>query len=244
MILKKIRLVVFSIIYLFSTELSAQQQYKAEIGVLGGGAFYLGDANSQLFKNMQLAYGGFFRYKINPRVSFKIELASTSVNGTFGNSYSIYKLNKSINVGEIVGEFNFFDFEKNKNNRFSKIISPYIFAGVGGLTEMYSRQKRPEICIPFGVGLKWKMADRWNLHAQWSSKLLVNDNLEENIKYDINTELNNFGNLNGVNLFNNDLLTSLIIGISFDIWKKQCDCKNYSNTKKRKKNTKKQTNKH
>lgn len=233
MILKKIRLFALFTVYLLNFNASAQEQYKAEIGVLGGEAFYLGDASNQLFKNMQVTYGGFFRYKLNPRVSLKIDLASTSINGIFISNSTTYNLNKSINVGEIVGEFNFFDYSKNKNNRFSQNFTPYIFAGVGGLTGMYSKQAVPEICIPFGVGLKLKIAERWNLHAQWSSKLLMDDNLEEKINPSTSSNLNNFGNLNGTNPFNNDLLTSVTIGVSIDFWKKRCDCKNGIKSRRR-----------
>jgi len=235
MILKKIVLLAFCISFLTGFRANSQEQYKAELGVLGGEAFYLGDANSQLFKNMQLTYGGFFRYKFNPRLALKVEAATTTINGVFATNDSTYKLNKAINYGEIVGEFNFFDFEKNKNNRFSKIFSPYIFVGIGGITGMYTGQVIPEVYIPFGVGLKLKIADRWNLHAQWSSKLLTKDNLEEKINPKIITKLNNFGDLNGVNPFNNDLLTSVSMGISFDFWKKPCDCKNSATSKRNKK---------
>jgi len=232
MILKKIGLLVFCIIYLLNFKVSSQVQYKAEIGILGGGGFYLGDANNQLFNNMQLTYGGFLRYKLNPRVGLKVELSSTRINGNFISENTSYVLNKSINVGELVGEFNFFDYEKNKNNRLSKIFSPYIFAGVGGLTGMFTNQVLPQFCIPFGVGMKLKIADRWNLHAQWSSKLMTNDNLEEKINPSTLTKLNNFADLNGSNIFNNDLLTTLSIGVSFDFWKKECDCKNGFSTNK------------
>ncbi|MEI8085167.1 MAG: DUF6089 family protein [Paludibacter sp.] len=220
-----IRFIGLCILCLMFTKASAQEVYKAEIGINAGGAYYLGDANNQLFKNMQPAFGGFFRYKFNPRLALKVELLSTSIKGDFVADNILYKLNKSVNSADIVGEFNFFDFEKNKNNRFSKTFSPYIFAGIGGMTGMYTGQKIPILGIPFGVGMKLKLADRWNLHAQWSNKLLLADNLEQNTDPTLSTALNNPGNLNGSNIFNNDLLSTVTIGISFDFWETKCDCK-------------------
>ena len=41
-------------------------------------------------------------------------------------------------------------------------------------------------------------------------------------------ELNDLNKLNGTNIFNNDLLSTLTVGISFDFWMKQCDCKVYN----------------
>ena len=224
--LKKIRFIGLSFLCMFVAEASAQTVYKAEIGIAAGGAYYLGDANNQLFKNIQPAFGGFFRYKFSPRLALKVELYSTSIKGDFVADSVHYNLNKSVNSADIVGEFNFFDFEKNKNNRLSKLFSPYIFAGIGGMTGMYTGQKIPILGIPFGVGMKFKLADRWNLHAQWSNKLLFADNLEQNTDPTISTPLNNSGNLNGSNIFNNDLISTVTVGISFDFWEQKCDCKN------------------
>lgn len=235
MILKTIRLIGLSIICMWCAEVSAQEEYRAEIGISGGGAYYLGDANKQLFYNMQPAVGGFIRYKFNPRVAIRADLVNTRIKGDFSSNNTIYPLNKSINSAELVGEFNFFDFEKNKNNRLSKIISPYIFAGIGGMTGLYAGQALPEISIPFGVGIKYKVATRWNLHLQWSNKLLLADNMEEMTEMTDFTVLNNPSGLNGSNKFNNDLLSTLTVGLSFDFWKKQCDCKNGTNTKSSKK---------
>lgn len=233
MILKTIRCFVTSIFILFCSQASAQDEYRAEIGVSGGGSFYIGDANAQLFKNLQPSFGGFFRYKINPRVAFRMELQSTSIGGTFKTETASYTLKKQINAGELVGEFNFFDFEKTRYNRLSKNITPYLFAGIGGMTRLYSSQSFPELCIPFGVGMKVKLNGRWKLNIMWSNKLLLADNLEENTKPSLLTDLNNKANLNGSNIFNNDLLSTLSIGLSLDIWKKQCDCIKTGNKSRR-----------
>lgn len=234
MILKTIRCFVTCILILLCSRVSSQNEYRAEIGISGGGSHYIGDANSQLFKNVQPAFGGFFRYKLNPRVSIKMELISTGIVGTFKTSTASYLLNKQINAGELVGEVNFFDFEKIRYNRLSKNFTPYVFGGIGGMTSLYSGQSFPELCIPFGIGMKVKMGGRWKLNIMWSNKLLLADNLEEDTKPTIRTALNNEANLNGTNIFNNDLLSSLTVGVSLDIWKKQCDCINtrYKNTRK------------
>jgi hypothetical protein len=212
--LKVIRLVILSVICFASVNLSAQDEFKAEIGVNGGGSYYLGEANNQLFKNMQVAYGGFFRYCFDPRLAAKIELMNTSVSGIgFKNA---------VLTTDITGEFNFFDLEKNENKQFSKIFSPYIFAGIGMMDYSFIGSNTLNPSFPFGIGMKVKLGNRWNLNAQWTTRILFADNLEGI------SELNNPGGLNGSNPFNKDFLSSLTIGISYDIWKKHCDCKNSS----------------
>jgi len=64
MILKTIRLVVLCVLCMHFSGVSAQEDYLLEIGAASGGAYYLGDANDQLFKNMQATYGIFGRYRV------------------------------------------------------------------------------------------------------------------------------------------------------------------------------------
>jgi hypothetical protein len=217
--LKVIRIFILSFICLISVNLSAQDEYRAEIGINGGGSYYLGDANSQLFKNMQLAYGGFFRFNYDPRIAVKAELTSTQVQGTGFNNH-VFAI-------DMTGEFNFFDLEKKENALNSKIFSPYIFAGMGMMNYKYPDLKginrlllNPS--IPFGLGMKVKLGPRWNLNMQWTTRLLLADDLEGTVS------LKNPNWLNGSNPFNNDILSSITIGISYNIWKKICDCKNSS----------------
>jgi hypothetical protein len=123
--------------------------------------------------------------------------------------------------------------EKDEYKQFSKIFSPYIFAGIGMMNYSYkkdttgSASSKLSPSIPFGIGIKVKLGSRWNLNAQWTNRLLLADNLEGVPK------LNNQNKLNGTNAFNNDLLSTFTIGISYDIWKKNCNCENSTVTKDR-----------
>jgi len=213
--MKLIRFLILCVLAMVSFQLAAQDEYHAEIGVNGGGSYYLGDANSQLFNNMQSAYSGFFRFCINPRLAAKIEIANTVVSGTGFKNQAL--------ATDVCGEFNFFDLEKNEYKQFSKTFSPYIFGGFGGV--VYSRNFT--MSIPFGLGMKVKLGKRWNFNAQWTTRLLLADNLE-GPTVPGKLELNNTRGLNGTNPFNNDLLSTLTIGLSFDIWRKRCDCENSS----------------
>ena len=229
--LKLIRLFFLSVFCILSIHVSSQEfeldEYRAEIGILGGGSYYLGDANSALFNSTQLSYGAFFRYRLNPRIAVKAEFVSTKINGAFtdGNS-QLVSFTNPVKSLDLTGEFNFFDLEKNEYKQYSKIFSPYIFAGVGMMNYSYSDTLRFTPSIPFGLGIKVKLGKRWNLNGQWTTRLLLADNLENN-KY-----LNNTNKLNGSNPLNNDFLSTFTVGISYDIWKKHCDCLNSSVRKK------------
>ena len=222
-----------SITSLVSGQVIDLDVYKAEVGINGGSSYYIGEANKLLFNNMSIDYGGFLRYKINTRVAFRAELNRATVAGKGIKNNMVY-------VGDFCGEFNFFDLENNPYKRYSKTFSPYIFTGVSLFTDVYYNQPLPEIGLPFGVGFKVILAKRWNLDFKWSNRLLFADNLEGRSKPDFNNIYNNPEGLNGSNIFNNDLLSTLTIGISYNIWKKECDCLNssYGSVRKVKKRSK------
>ena len=217
--LKLIRFLIICVFAMFSAYLQAQiklvkDEYQAEIGVACGGNFYIGEANSKIFNNMRMAYSGFFRYRIDERFALKAELTSAIIAGSGIKDNQVY-------VGDFTGEFNFFDLEQNPYKQFSKTYTPYVFFGLSLVTDVHNKESLSEVGLPFGVGLKIKLSNRWNLNTQWSNRLMFADNLEGT---DAGLGTNNPNKLNGSNIFNNDFLSTFTVGVSFDIWKKPCDC--------------------
>jgi len=202
---------------------NSEQVYFSEIGVNGGTSFYIGDANSTLFKNPQLSAGIIYRQKINPRLAAHFEWNYTTVKGsgtiTDGSSALF---NNTLNVFDICGEFNFFSYERKPYLPFSQIFSPFIFAGIGGMLYQYENTSLnfPKFSIPFGVGFKLMLGNRFNINLMWSQHLLLSDQMEGISVF------NNPAGLNGTNLFNNDLLSTFSLGITYNFWKKKCNCSN------------------
>ena len=104
------------------TSLQAQDIYFCEIGVGGGGAFYLGDANGTLFKNMGPAGEVFFRYKFNGHWVLKAqyEMGNAGI-GRFDDVY------RSTTFGGLAvgAEINFFDYGVKYYEAFSQTLSHY-----------------------------------------------------------------------------------------------------------------------
>ena len=230
---RRIRLFIFNVFVFITIPIVAQEitpkvEYKAEIGIIGGGSYYLGDASSTNFdfKNTTSTLGGFFRYRIDNRIALKGELISTLISGNGFDKNQDF-------AGDIVGEYNFFELEQDPYKRLSKIYSPYILAGVGLMN--YNSYKSTihslifgnttNASIVFGLGFKLKLGNRMNVNVQWSNRLLLADDLEGV------ATLNDLNGLNGLNIFNNDLLSTLTVGFSFDIWKKECNCMNFHKEK-------------
>ena len=70
MYLKTKRIALICVFCSFCSYFFAQENdYRAEIGLLGGVAYYIGDANQTLFKDLTLDYGALFRYRFTTRFS-------------------------------------------------------------------------------------------------------------------------------------------------------------------------------
>lgn len=83
-------------------------------------------------------------------------------------------------------------------------------------------QVRTALYVPVGVGFKWRFAPRWQLLFSWQHNLYIHngDYLEGEIKEQGNDAVQNFfnnsHNMNGVNIFNNDVASSITVGIAFE----------------------------
>ena len=215
---KLIRYAITGFLLLGAGLMNAQEDtYFAEIGVHGGSSYYLGDANNVLFKNAQLSYGLIYRQKFNPRLAAHLSWNSTIVAGSGLIDDVNIPFNNRVNAFDLAGEFNFFSYERKEYLPFSKTFTPFVFAGVGGVLG-----DSVGVSIPFGVGFKMMLGDRLNLNIMWSNRLMFNDNLEGK------ADFNDHAGLNGTNIFNNDMLSTLSVGITLNIWKKKCDCSSES----------------
>ena len=216
---KLIRYAITGFLLLGAGLMNAQEDtYFAEIGVHGGSSYYLGDANNVLFKNAQLSYGLIYRQKFNPRLAAHLSWNSTIVAGSGLIDDVNIPFNNRVNAFDLAGEFNFFSYERKEYLPFSKTFTPFIFAGVGGALG----GSVATMSLPFGVGFKMMLGDRLNLNIMWSNRLMFNDNLEGK------ADFNDHAGLNGTNIFNNDMLSTLSVGITLNIWKKKCDCSSES----------------
>ena len=206
------------LIFIFSgffSYLSAQKNsdYRLEIGLMGGISSYMGDANKTFYGNIAPTYGGLIRYRFDTRFAVRGEYSWTETIG--GKDYLDFA--NPVHTMDLCGEFNFFDLEQSKYKRFSKIYTPYIFLGIGGM--LYDDDGASfGLSFPFGVGFKLKMGNRVNLNIQLSNRLLFKDNLEGIPEY------NDPYGLNGSNPLNNDFLSSLTIGVTFNLWARKCEC--------------------
>ena len=113
-----------------------EEGYLAEIGLAGGGCFYMGDANStSLYSNTNGMVGIVARYNVNPRFSIKADLVSAGIEGSTRN------MEGAVPAGDISFSRTVYDFGVQAECNFnaygmtswngSRRLVPYYLLGVG-----------------------------------------------------------------------------------------------------------------
>ena len=213
---------------LMTAELSFSQEiFTLEAGVYGGGSYFNGDYKP-ITGAIQQDFGFTLRRMFNQRVSIMADYHRISLGGNgiqpfkslFGENIT---LNQHFNVMDAMLVMNFLDYGKLDYILKSSDFSPYITGGLGLITENLRFGKNTVyVSIPLGMGCKIKIANRLHLNVQWVHRLIFDaDGLEGQ------ADLDNKLGLNGTNIFNNDQIGTLTVGISYSLLKKDCKCMHY-----------------
>ena len=187
-------------------------------------------------------FGGQFRYKFDQRWALQVKAQRQRIafreQGTEGSlCYN------PMWHADVVGEFNFFRFGERGYDVRVKPVTPYIFIGVGvsvynehasiGGDNVYpllignGNKPKVGIYLPVGIGMKWKFADHWQLQVAWQHQIYFVDNIEGLPRFDGRQTPNAGGRygMNGTNILNNDLTSTLTLGIVFEFAKERKICR-------------------
>jgi hypothetical protein len=196
---------LFAVLIISAQSLSAQ--HWGELGVVGGGSFYMGDLNpSKPFLMTREAFGILYRYNINQRLAVRVH----ALNGKLAADDNVSKadtnrnLNFISNVTEIGTQFevNFFDYRLGSD---IYQISPYMFGGFSyfrfnpkatvegasvslqqlrteGQGSAYTDREPYKLwsfAIPFGLGLKISLGKTVGLGFEWGMRKTFTDYLDD-----------------------------------------------------------------
>jgi len=192
---------LYSVLLVFTAGWAAAQSQ--EIGLVGGGSYYLGDLNpSYHFLMTRPAYGAVIRYNYGTRWAFRVTGMRGKVMGDDNVSHTNetrgLKFESHITEIAAAAEFNFFDYYIGSKKN---IVTPYIFGGVGvffydpradgvslrGLgTEGQnvgfdgrSPYGRVNFAIPFGLGFKYSFSRRFGIAAEWGLRKTFADYIDD-----------------------------------------------------------------
>lgn len=164
--------------------MKAQEEYLMEIGAGGGTGFYMGDANTvRFYKNCEMAYGFLWAYHFNPRYSVKVDLQQVGISGNTRQASNAFPEGRNVafrkSVYDLSGVFEYNFSAYGYKLRDAKRFTPYIYAGLGMTLGTGEGSTCWGINIPFGVGVKYKIAPRLNIGLDFTMHKLFSDRLDE-----------------------------------------------------------------
>jgi predicted porin len=220
------RNVVIAVLLVFVTSVHAQTdpEYKLELGGGIGMASYQGDFNSSLFKNPQPMFTVLAKYRFDPRRALALNVSYGQLKGSSKDAKTYYPMTTvydfKSNVAD-VGlrlEYNFWPFGTGFEYRGAKRLTPYVAIGLGMTIAKAEGKSATGVNMPIGVGVKYKLADRLNLAAEWAMHITTSDELD-GIKDPYGIESSG--------LFKNtDCYSHLRLSLSYDLWAKCRTCHN------------------
>ena len=199
-------LVIFPI--LFNGALKAQEFYRNELGIFGGGSYYIGDLNpSKHFLQTKFACGIVYRYNITPRWALKINALYGGLEASDARSKA--NVNRNLSFKSYIFEFSpqiEFNFLKYLLGDKKHFISPYIFVGAsifnfnpkaqyggswyslqplgteGQGTTIEGAKKTyalTTIAIPFGLGVKIAPFKFLSIGLEWGIRKTFTDYIDD-----------------------------------------------------------------
>lgn len=205
--------------------MAVAQEYKYEIGAAAGLGFYVGDANAKPSKEPGAAFGVIFRQNINYRWAIKYNFATMRAKGTtegWNNAFPAgenYTFSRQVLDFGAQAEFNFFHYGVGESFKETRRFSPYIVAGLGFTAVPCKDDGYFSVNIPMGVGLKYKIARRWNIGLEFTMRKSLGDKLD-------GKALNDPLHITSSAFKNTDWYSFTMISISYDIGRKGMICNN------------------
>ena len=185
------RIIIATLLAFVSLTMRAQGdvEYRAEIGAGAGMVTYQGDFNGSLIKGMQPMGTVVFRRLFNPYMGLKFTGSYGKIKGSSDNVKTYYpdmaqeKFEFNNNLVDIsaVYEYNFWPYGTGRDYRGAKRLTPFVFGGIGVTYAEGGDNSVITGNIPLGLGVKYKVADRWNLGVEWTMHFSLTDKLD-NVK--------------------------------------------------------------
>lgn len=198
MSLKKAALLVFLFVLSFNT--FAQTW---ELGLMGGGAGYMGDLNpNNPLKISGISVGALAKRNFDPYWGLRISYTYGKIAGDDAKSSDALTRQRNLNFKSSLNEisaiidFNFLKYFAGGGDR---KISPYLFAGIGGVVfnptakyqgKVYNLkeyttegQKQPYtnyvLAIPYGAGFRYNFVGDWSIFSEIGYRTAYSDYLDD-----------------------------------------------------------------
>lgn len=168
-----------------------------EVGIFGGGSYYLGDINPGVhFQQTKPAAGIIARYNLDTRWSLRLSALTGKVEGSDAVSQKVMNrglaFNSSITEIATVMEFNFYPYVNGSARNY---FTPYIFGGASlfMFNPKFDNEKLVDhategqaepyllhgLAIPFGIGIKYSVSQSIGLGFEWGMRKTFTDYIDD-----------------------------------------------------------------
>ena len=198
--------------------------YKFDIGAQLGMSGYIGEANtSNIFKHPGFDGELSSRYIGNTRWAIRGVFSTFGLSGNTAELDNVLPGNASYSFSSQVfdlgarGEFNFLPYGIGETYKRLRRCTPYVTVGIGVAMARTGGKTYAAPTIPMGLGLKFKVAERWNLGLEFTMTKAFNDHFDSPDLADLNQIKVDFYK-------NTDWYSRLTIGVSYEFGRRCETC--------------------
>lgn len=212
---------------LHAVALQAQDEpeYRMEIGGGAGVMTYQGDFNGNLLKGMQPMGALTAKYRMNPRMAWAANVGVGKLKGSSANVETWYpdlrdnpiEFSTTMTYFDLRYEYNFWAYGTGQEYHGARLFTPFITLGAG-LAFAKPNESVTAFQLPIGLGVKYKLANRLNLTAEWMMHFSGSDRLD-GIKDPYGIESSGM-------FKNTDCYSTLQLTLTYDFWAKCKTCNN------------------
>jgi hypothetical protein len=217
----------FVICHLSFSEAQAQDEpeYRMEVGAGLGLVSYEGDFNGNILKNAQPLGALLAKYRMNPRMALGFAISIGKLKGSSADvstwypeyADSVYSFSHQMMDFGLRYEYNFWPYGTGREYRGARRLVPFIALGLG-LTYADANSAVIAGNLMLGGGVKYKIAERLNLTAEWNMHFTGSDKLDG---------VQDPYGIRSTGLFKNtDCYSVLRLSLTYDIWAKCKTCNN------------------
>lgn len=170
-----------------------------DLGVFGGGSYYLGELNtSRQFLFTRPAYGGLLRFNFDSRWAMRTQFLSGEIAGDDAvsgeNVMRNLRFTSSLSELSAIVEFNYLDYYTGSLNNY---FSPFMFVGPGffifnpkanfdgteitlnNITTEGNKYSLYGLSMVFGFGFKYSLGSRVGVGLEWGMRKTFTDYLDD-----------------------------------------------------------------
>ena len=215
---------IVAVLVLCPLRATAQETlYKFDFGGGIGMSGYAGEASKTVFNHPGFAGELGFRYLPTSRWAVRCSFSVLTISGNTADMDNVlpgganYEFKSTVYDLAAHAEFNFFSYGIGETYKKMRRWTPYLTLGIGATLANCSGRSAFAPNIPMGVGVKFKMRERWNLVAEFTMTKVFNDKIDGPDLTDLSTIKSSF-------IKNNDWYSRLTIGVTYEFGKRCETC--------------------